>query len=107
MADAARLNASPRKRLAIPATLRISGGGEFQSVVSDLSITGFSAASINRMREGQVCWLTMPGIEPLQAEVVWWDNCIVGCAFSELLSPIVHDNTLQLYSNVGVSRQVI
>ena len=98
---------SPRTRLTIPATLRASGGRAFQSVVHDLSISGFSAASINRMHEGQMCWLTLPGLESLQAEVVWWDNCIVGCAFSELLSPIVHDNSLQRYSNVGVYRQVI
>jgi len=96
-----------RTRLTIPATLRASGGRAFQSVVHDLSISGFSAASINRMHEGQVVWLTLPGLESLQGEVVWWDNCIVGCAFSELLSPIVHDNILQRYSNVGSSRKVI
>jgi hypothetical protein len=98
---------SPRTRLTIPATLRASGGRAFQSVVHDLSISGFSDASINHMHEGQLCWLTLPGLESLQAEVVWWDNCIVGCAFSELLSPIVHDNILQRYSNVGVYRQMI
>lgn len=97
----------PRTRLSIPATLRASGGRAFQSVVHDLSISGFSAASINRMHEGQLCWLTLPGLESLQAEVVWWDNCIVGCAFSELLSPIVHDNILQRYSAVGNFRQMI
>ena len=98
---------APRTRLTIPATLRASGGRAFQSVVNDLSISGFSAASINRMHEGQICWLTLPGLEALQAEVVWWDNCIVGCGFSELLSPIVHDNILQRYSNIGVYRQMI
>jgi hypothetical protein len=98
---------SPRTRMTIPATLRASGGRAFQSVVHDLSISGFSAASINRMHEGQLCWLTLPGLEALQAEVVWWDNCIVGCAFPELLSPIVHDNILQRYSNVSVYRQMI
>ncbi len=96
-----------RTRLTIPATLRASGGRAFQSVVHDLSISGFSAASINRMHDSQMCWLTLPGLEALQAEVVWWDNCIVGCAFVELLSPIVHDNILQRYSNVGVYRQMI
>jgi hypothetical protein len=95
---------SPRTRLTIPATLRASGGRAFQSVVHDLSISGFSAASINRMHDGQICWLTLPGLESLQAQVVWWDNCIVGCAFEELLSPIVHDNILQRYSNTGVYR---
>ena len=98
---------SPRTKLTIPASLRASGGRAFQSVVHDLSISGFSAASINRMHEGQVCWLTLPGLESLQAQVVWWDNCIVGCAFTELLSPIVHDNILQRYSNTGIYRSAI
>ncbi len=98
---------APRTKLTIPATLRASGGRAFQSVVHDLSISGFSAASINRMHEGQVCWLTLPGLEALQSEVVWWDNCIVGCAFSELLSPIVHDNILQRYSHISAPRKAI
>jgi hypothetical protein len=97
----------PRTRLMIPATLRASGGRAFQSVVHDLSISGFSASSINRMHVGQLCWLTLPGLESLQAEVVWWDNCIVGCAFHELLSPIVHDNILLRYSNISVPRAAI
>ncbi len=97
---------SPRTKLTIPASLRASGGRAFQSVVHDLSISGFSAASINRMHEGQVCWLTLPGLESLQGQVVWWDNCIVGCAFTELLSPIVHDNIIQRYSNAGMYRAI-
>jgi hypothetical protein len=97
----------PRTKLTIPATLRVSGGRAFQTVVHDLSISGFSAASINRMHEGQICWLTLPGLESLQSQVVWWDNCIVGCAFEELLSPIVHDNILQRYSNTGIHRAAI
>ncbi len=95
---------APRTKLTIPVTLRASGGRAFQSVVHDLSISGFSAASINRMHEGQVCWLTLPGLEALQAQVVWWENCIVGCAFNELLSPIVHDNIIQRYSTSGLYR---
>ncbi|MEP5938851.1 MAG: PilZ domain-containing protein [Erythrobacter sp.] len=95
---------APRTKLTIPAQLRASGGRGFQSVVHDLSISGFSAASINRMHEGQVCWLTLPGLESLQAQVVWWDNCMVGCAFMEMLSPIVHDNILQRYTNMGSYR---
>lgn len=97
----------PRTKLTIPATFRASGGRAFQTVVHDLSISGFSASSINRMHEGQMCWLSMPGLEALESEVVWWDNCIVGCAFAELLSPIVHDNILLRYSNVGLKRTAI
>ena len=95
---------APRTKLTIPGQLRASGGRAFQTVVHDLSISGFSAAAINRMHEGQICWLTLPGLESLQAQGVWWENCMVGCAFSELLSPIVHDNILARYSGEGLYR---
>lgn len=98
---------SPRTRLTIPGQLRASGGRAFQTVVHDLSISGFSAAAINRMHVGQLGWLTLPGLQSLQCEVVWWENCIVGCAFAELLSPIVHDNVLARYQISTVYRSVI
>lgn len=98
---------SPRTKLTIPAQLRASGGRAFQSVVQDLSISGFSASAISRMHQGQLCWITLPGLESLQAEVVWWDNSIVGCAFMELLSPIVHDNILGRYSPSTVYRSTM
>ncbi len=98
---------SPRTRLTIPSQLRASGGRAFQTVVHDLSISGFSAAAINRMHVGQVGWLTVPGLQSLQCEVVWWENCIVGCAFAELLNPIVHDNVLARYQVSTVYRSAI
>ena len=95
---------APRTRLTIPGQLRPSGGRAFQTVVHDLSISGFSAAALNRMHEGQLCWLTLAGLESLQAQVIWWENCMVGCAFSELLSPIVHDSILTRYSGEDAYR---
>ena len=97
---------APRTKVTIPATVRPSGSKRIQTVVHDLSISGFSAAAINRMHIGQLCWLTLPGLESLQAEVVWWDNSIAGCAFAELLSPIVHDNILARYTSGGVFRPI-
>lgn len=81
-----------RTRISIPASLRASGSKGLQTVVHDLSLSGFSAMSVNRMTVGTVCWLTLPGLESQQAEVVWWNNGLVGCAFRNLLSPIVFDN---------------
>jgi hypothetical protein len=92
---------APRTKIAIPAQLRASGARPFQTVVNDLSLSGFSATAISRMHIGAVCWLTLPGLEALQAEVVWWENNLVGCAFSNLLSPIVHDNILTRYRGDG------
>lgn len=85
---------APRTRIAIPASLRGSGARPFQTMVHDLSLSGFSASSINRMHVGTVCWLQLPGLESLQSEVIWWNNSLVGCAFHSLLNPIVHDNIL-------------
>ena len=83
---------APRTRISIPSNLRPSGSRSFQTLVNDLSLSGFSAASVNRMHVGSICWLTLPGIEALQSRVIWWDGGMVGCAFEQLLSPIVHDN---------------
>ena len=85
---------APRTRISIPASLRASGSKGFQTVVHDLSISGFSCMAINRLHPGTICWITLPGLESQQAEVVWWNNSLVGCAFNQLLSPIVHDNLL-------------
>lgn len=85
---------APRTRISIPATLRQSGGKGIQTVVNDLSLSGFSAMAVNRMQIGAVCWLTLPGLGSQQAEVVWWNNGMVGCAFRNLLSPVVLDNIL-------------
>ena len=95
---------APRTKISIPSSLRASGSKGFQTVVRDLSVSGFSATALNRLHPGTVCWLTLPGLESLQAQVVWWENCMVGCAFSELLSPIVHDNILARYSGQGAYR---
>lgn len=97
---------APRSRVNIPASLRASGGKAFHTVVNDLSLGGFSAASLNRLHVGSMCWLTLPGLEALQSEVVWWENGQVGCAFANLLSPIVHDNILARYRGDGVFRPI-
>jgi len=83
-----------RSKIAVPARLRVSGGRGFQTVVQDLSLSGFSATAVTRMHSGTICWLTLPGLEAMQAEVVWWENALCGCAFSTLISPIIHDDLL-------------
>lgn len=85
---------APRTKIAIPAQFRQSGGRAYQTVVHDLSLSGFSCTSVSRLHPGTVCWLTLPGLEALQGEVVWWEDNMAGCAFASLLSPIVHDNIL-------------
>jgi len=92
---------APRTKVTIPASLRPSGSRSFQTVVHDLSLSGFSAVAVNRLHKGNLVWLTLPGLESLQAEVIWWDNSMVGCAFHQLLSPIIHDNILARWRGDG------
>jgi len=95
---------APRTRISIPATLRPSGARGFQTVVHDLSISGFSAMAISPIHSGTVCWLTLPGLESQQAKVIWWANGLVGCAFENLLSPIIHDNLLARWQGASAYR---
>lgn len=95
---------SPRMPTTIPGMLRPSGGRRVQTVVQDLSLSGFSATAINRMHPGILCWLTLPDLESLQAQVIWWENGLVGCAFHELLSPIVLDNIFARWHGDGIYR---
>lgn len=97
---------APRLRVSIPGSLRPSGGRGFQTVIHDLSLSGFAAASVNRMHPGSLCWLTIPGLEAQQAEVVWWNASIVGCSFSQLLSPIVYDNLLARFNGDRIYRAI-
>ena len=86
-----------RSAVTIPSSLRPTGGRGFATTVLDLSLAGFSADCPDRLLVGMNCWLTLPGLEALQSEVVWWDNSKVGCAFARLLSPIVHDSIVLRY----------
>jgi hypothetical protein len=86
-----------RTKVSIAATLRRSTVKGFGTVVHDLSLAGFSARSPNRMHVGTICWLTLPGLESLQSEVIWWQGGMVGCAFAKLLSPIIHEHIVSRY----------
>jgi len=96
---------APRTKASIPVSLRPSGSKGYQTVVNDLSLSGFSAMSLNRLHNGTLVWLTIPGLESMQAQVIWWEDGMVGCAFHQLLSPIVHDNILSRWHGDGTYRK--
>lgn len=97
---------APRTKLSIPAQLRPSGSKGVKTVVHDLSLSGFSCMAVNRLAPGTMVWLTLPGLEALQADVVWWEYSRVGCAFRSMLSPFVHENLLTRWAGDGVYRMI-
>jgi hypothetical protein len=100
--EAAREDRSaPRIRLSIPAHLRPSGVTGFSVSVTDLSLSGFACEATTGMPVGGRCWLTLPSLGALQAEVVWNDGIKVGCAFSDLLNQSILDAITNRYSVPG------
>lgn len=95
---------APRVQVSIPATLRASGGRAFQTLVHDLSLGGFCCSAISRLHADTICWITLPGLQSLQSRVVWWDASLVGCAFDNLLNPIVLENILSRWQQLEVPR---
>jgi hypothetical protein len=82
----------PRIALNIPALLRPSGSSAFPTRLIDLSIGGFAAQAVSGMRTGSLCWVTIGPFKGLQAEVVWNDGQVIGCAFATLLNPAIFDS---------------
>jgi hypothetical protein len=82
---------APRISLDIPAILRPSGVTGFGVHVTNLSLSGFACDATTGMPVGSRCWLSLPGLAPLQAEVAWNNGVTVGCGFSNLLNQSVLD----------------
>jgi hypothetical protein len=85
---------TPRKMVRIPATLRSSGAKGFPIIVTDISIAGFGCEAVSSMHPRDLCWLTLPGLTGLQAEIIWNNGITVGCAFSNLMNEAVLRNVL-------------
>ena len=91
---------APRIILKIPATLRPSGVTGFGVVVTNLSLSGFACEATTGMPIGARCWLTLPGLSSLQAEVIWNNGSMVGCAFTDLLNRSILDSILNRFGVV-------
>ena len=91
---------APRVMLKIPATLRPSGVTGFGVVVTNLSMSGFACEATTGMPVGARCWLALPGLAPLQAEVIWNNGAMVGCAFANLLNRSILDSILNRFGVV-------
>lgn len=91
---------APRITLSIPAQLRPSGVTGFGVRVTNLSLSGFACEAISGMPAGARCWLALPGLSPLQAEVVWNNGQVIGCSFVNLLNRSVLDAILNRFGVV-------
>lgn len=78
-----------RHLLQIGARLRTSGQRPMAVTVTNLSVAGFGASAVLAAHPGDLCWLTLPGLESQAAQIVWNDGATIGGSFSNLLNPLV------------------
>ncbi|WP_225206150.1 PilZ domain-containing protein [Novosphingobium huizhouense] len=63
--------------------------------VLDLSMHGLRLSCADRLSPGEIVWVTLPGLEPRRAIVMWSDGFTAGCAFPEPLHPAVFDAIIE------------
>ncbi|MCH7627946.1 MULTISPECIES: PilZ domain-containing protein [Novosphingobium] len=63
--------------------------------VVDLSEHGLRLQSSDRLAVGEIVWVTLPGLEPRRAVVMWSEGFIAGCSFPEPLHPAVFDAVVE------------
>lgn len=59
--------------------------------VIDLSLHGLRLSCADRLDVGETVWVTLPGLEPRRAIVMWSQGFIAGCSFPEPLHPAIYD----------------
>ncbi len=88
---------APRHKVAIPAKMRFSGSNSFDTEVANISLAGFACDALLQAHPGTRCWLTLPGLAPLEAEVIHRSNVGLGCALRHMLNPAVLDRYISNY----------
>lgn len=94
---AAEDRCAPRQRLSIQARMRFSCSSSFPVEVTDMSLAGFACDALLATAPGTLCWLTLPGLGALEAEVVQHSKHGMGCAFKNLLNLAVFNHYVAKY----------
>lgn len=93
--DAGGNRARARAPFRIAATLRDRSSNKFSVHLLDLSTTGFRAEAHPSLDPGAIVWLTIPGLQGLEATVMWRQRLVVGCRFNHPLHPAVFDHLIR------------
>ncbi|MES2339781.1 MAG: PilZ domain-containing protein [Pseudomonadota bacterium] len=88
--------ATLRRSVALDARVRDRSASRFSIRVVDLSRTGFRAETAFQLRPGSIVWITLPGLQGLEAEVAWQRGEHVGAAFRQPLHPAVFEHIVEL-----------
>ena len=85
----------PRRARRVPITveiaLRRSFDTRYQVNLLDLSREGCRVELVERVLPGARLWISLPGIETIEAKACWVDNFVAGVEFITPLHPSVFD----------------
>ena len=77
---------SVRAPVSLDASVGRGGLGRTLCKVVDLSVHGCRVQSYSAMKKGGTIWLTLPGLAPVAADVIWAEDFVAGCQFREPLT---------------------
>ena len=80
---------APRAPVSLDASLGLGGLARALCKVVDISIHGARLQSYSTLTRGSTIWLTLPGIGPVAADIMWSDEFVAGCQFHRPLDPAV------------------
>ncbi|WP_294289530.1 PilZ domain-containing protein [uncultured Sphingomonas sp.] len=88
--------ATTRRSVGVEAKARDRNGSRYKVRVIDLSRTGFKAECVHTLRAGTMIWLSLPGLQSLEAEVAWQRGEFIGAAFHQPLHQAVFDHVTRM-----------
>lgn len=91
MSDAVQPRRAERIPIAAYISLRRSFENRYQVRILDFSPHGCRVELVERVRPGDRLWITLPGIETIEATTCWVDNFIAGVEFVQPLHLSVFD----------------
>lgn len=84
-----------RVTVTMNARLRDRASNKYDVRLLDLSVTGFRAEAHYGLDKGMIVWLTIPGMQGLEATVAWRRRDVIGCHFRQPLYPAVFDHVVR------------
>lgn len=88
--------ATLRKAVKLDARVRDRTQSRFAIRILDLSMTGFRGETAFTLRPGSTVWITLPGLQGLEATIAWQRGEQVGAAFRQPLHPAVFEHIVEL-----------
>jgi hypothetical protein len=85
----------PRVPVVLRARLRNRTAAKFDIRVLDMSVTGFRAEAHYGLDPGDLVWVTLPGLQGLEATIAWRRKDVIGGRFSQPLHPAVLDHLIR------------